>query len=222
MIVDLLQLTNHSNYILGKAIGTCIGKELASDKGIANAIKSGHYSILEHIYCTFRIQGVSIVLLGQLTRHRHASYSVESKRYVKVDKNTNWYVVPGLYNKEINKEYHKIMRNIIENYEKLISLGMDKEHARYVLPYGTATNIIMSMNLRAFIEQSRQRLCGRASDEIRIMYNKMREQLGKQLPWVKALALPKCYFNKCTETKHCNSLPEYTDYKPIKDTLNNE
>ena len=179
MQVTLLNATDIN--VANTAASCCTGKvDNPSPTSLNNALKSGHLSVSEHIYLTFEIKGISRACLAQLTRHRHASFSVESQRYVDINIDTDWYVVPPSIeqaDKSIQEAYHRIMRKTALYYQELMCEGVPREDARFMIPNACKTNLIMSMNLRAFIEQCHKRLCNKAQWEIRKLYQTMRNEL---------------------------------------------
>lgn len=150
-------------------------------KLLEKIIKSGHLSILEHYSFTFAIEDVSVALLGQLTRHRLASFTVQSLRYNDMTKeDINISIPEGLKYEDINNIYLKSISDSYNNYIKLIEKGYKPQTARYVLPQGIETNIIMTMNLRELFHFLDLRNCNRADDEIHelaiFIYNICKEQ----------------------------------------------
>lgn len=143
---------------------------LDAKKIIENIIKSEHLSILEHYSFTFSITNVSVALLGQLTRHRLASFAAQSLRYNNLTKDENInIVIPEELNEninDINNIYYKSISDSYNNYTKLIEKGYKPQTARYVLPQGIETNLIMTMNIRELFHFFDLRYCNRADDEI--------------------------------------------------------
>jgi thymidylate synthase (FAD) len=105
----------------------------------------GHFGPFEHNTAVIRVEGVSRVVMAQVTRHRHMSFDVQSQRYV--DFSDVEPVVPHVNN--YADEVAAQMEDAIESYNEWVENGMDKEKARYVLPLGTPVNMTMSGNLRA-------------------------------------------------------------------------
>ena len=148
----------------------------------------GHESPIEHVSFTFGIEGVSRALLAQITRHRIASFSVQSQRYVKnkdefylpkeIEENT---LAKEIYNESINKSfesYIKLVDLLQENYIKkgLKIKDAEKkaiENARYILPNASETKMIVTMNVRSLKNFFRLRCCNRAQDEIRAVADEM-------------------------------------------------
>jgi thymidylate synthase (FAD) len=112
-------------------------------------IGEGHESIVEHVSVTFDISGISRACSHQLVRHRIASYSQESQRYV--DMSAPEFVIPPSVaaNPEAQAVWDRFMEQVAAAYHRLRELGVRKEDARFVLPNATATRIIVTMNLRS-------------------------------------------------------------------------
>lgn len=172
----------------------------------------------ESVYCVnvknhiifIRRNGVSLWCgncLAQLSRHRHISLSVRSQRY---NNESNFeYVMP----KEISMDEHdenyfmKGMNKINEWYNTMIENGIKPEDARYILPNACCTELYMTANARALIEMSYLRLCRRAQDEIRTMFQEIKNQVATVCPEVSQYMVPKCEKNPdypfCDEKKGC-------------------
>ena len=170
------------------------------EKLVRFVVKSGHLSTTEHISFTFAIEGVSRALTHQLVRHRIASYSQQSQRYVMFKDNFD-YITPKAIEKnklarEVFKDFIKISK---ETYDKLISLGIDKEDARYVLPNASETKIIVTMNARELLHFFSLRLCRRAQWEIREMAKLMLKRVRQVCPIIFEDAGPDCIRTKCSE-----------------------
>lgn len=175
--------------------------------------KTGHMSVFEHAYFTFRVAEISRACLAQLTRHRHFSFSVRSQRYC--DESTIGCIIPPTVTEE---QYDILMQSYsdsIDKYAFLTSSGMAKEDARMVLPNAAETELYVSMNARALIEASHLRLCNRAQDEIRTMFGKMKEEVEQVSPEIAEMMVPKCELNKnypfCTELKSCGKHPPLSE-----------
>lgn len=150
---------------------------------IKQIIRHGHTSTLEHINFTFSIEGISRACLAQLTRHRIASYSVRSQRYVK---GVQW--AEGVNDMENEPMIQDHLSKIEELYEALLSVGYSAEDARMILPNQAATNLVMTINLRSFINLWQVRRPGtHAQHEIAALVNAMREQIINVEPWVAEL-----------------------------------
>ncbi len=185
----------------------------------------GHESPIEHASFTFGIEGVSRALLAQITRHRIASYSVQSQRYVKLDQFE--YVLPPEIeaNEEAARIYIDSMERAQKDYDRLteilskkheaelIAEGVDPkkakkdaekraiEDARFVLPNACATKMIVTMNARSLYNFFAHRCCHRAQWEIREVANQMLAQCKQVAPDLFAKAGPPCAFGPCKEGK---------------------
>ena len=201
-------LNSYANENIAKlAAANCVGKlDNPTDKGLQVAVNSGHYSVLEHLPLTFLIEDVSRVTEVQLVRHRIASYSIRSGRYTKANNNKSWYQIPKSIknNDSIVKLFTEMNENIYSFYTAMIEHGIPKEDARYILPQGLLTDIVVSMNARAFIEQCEKRLCKKAQWEIREMFTQMKECIKDIYPIVYEQLEPPCAKGGCTEVYSCN------------------
>ncbi|MDR3112125.1 MAG: FAD-dependent thymidylate synthase [Elusimicrobiota bacterium] len=167
-------------------------------------ISSGHHSVLEHAVFTFAIEGVSRSLLAQLTRHRIASFSVQSQRYVKFSQGIE-FVKPITItkNKELSKKFSETLRNIESLYEEFLRAGIPAEDARYVLPNACATKIILTMNARELRHFFALRCCNRSQWEMNAMAIQMLILAKKSAPLLFAKAGPNCVRGNCSEHKPC-------------------
>lgn len=201
-------LNSYANEDIAKlAAANCVGKlDNPTDKGLQVAVNSGHYSVLEHLPLTFLIEDVSRVTEVQLVRHRIASYSIRSGRHTKVNNNKPWYQIPKSIenNNSIVKLFTEMNENIYSFYTAMIEQGIPKEDARYILPQGLLTDIVVSMNARAFIEQCEKRLCKKAQWEIREMFTQMKECIKDIYPTVYEQLEPPCAKGGCIEVYSCN------------------
>ena len=161
-------------------------------------LSMGHESPLEHITFTFTASGVSRALLAQLTRHRMASYSVQSQRYVKL---SDFPVVtpPSVAeNPEATALFAQAMEEAKQAYAKLSAL-VPAEDARFVLPNACGTQLIFTMNARSLLNFFRHRCCNRAQWEIRELAERMLELVTPAAPSVFRCAGAGCVTGKCPE-----------------------
>ena len=185
----------------------------------------GHASPIEHASFTFGIEGVSRTLLAQITRHRIASFSVQSQRYVR-EKGFE-YVVPPEIDKipaarakfiqameDDQRTYEELTAVLMEGYLKeLLEQGVPEktarskaekhaiEDARYVLPNACATRIVMTANARSLKNFFRLRCCNRAQWEIRALAEEMYKQVYAVAPTLFGHCGPACVDGVCTEGK---------------------
>jgi len=172
----------------------------------------GHLSPVEHASFTFGVEGVSRSLLAQITRHRIASFSVQSQRYVSQKSHgegTFNYIVPPRI-KELGEEYVKKfeeqMKQIQIWYDEWIeALGnqgeKSNEDARFVLPNAAETKFVVTMNARELLHFFSLRCCNRAQWEIRNLAIEMLKQVKEVAPNLFKNAGPGCVRGKCPEGK---------------------
>lgn len=160
-------------------------------------VSSGHTSTLEHISFTFAIENVSRALSAQLTRHRAGfSYSVQSQRYVKLSSESRSggfdYAMPEKIEKaehtgngdEVQSAFRYAMESAQDWYDHLIDLGIPQEDARAVLPNATATNLVLTVNLRALLDFYSKRKPGNgAQAEIAELAERLKEEVLIVEPW---------------------------------------
>ena len=185
MNVTIMGATPAPIAVISLAAGNCYGKHDVSEKRIRNCVKAGHTSILEHASVTFSIEGVSRACMAQLTRHRMASFCIESQRYCKYDRDFfygSWYVTPPAFKEDesLRTRFIIAMRESGVAYRKAIKDGVKPEDARYLLPEATKTNIVMTMNLREIFHFFDLRLDKAAQWEIRDLAALMREAVENE------------------------------------------
>ena len=172
---------------------------------IKKLMDMGHESVLEHVSFTFGIEGVSRVLLAQLTRHRIASFSVQSQRYVSYEKGFG-YIIPDsivALGEEAVTRYKNQMDTIESWYidwQKQLGTGeKSNEDARFVLPNACETRIIVTMNVRELRHFFSLRMCSRAQWEIRKMAEEMFRLCFETAPALFINAGPACLRGRCPE-----------------------
>jgi thymidylate synthase (FAD) len=167
---------------------------------LKKTIASGHHSVIEHANFTFCISGVSRALTHQLVRHRIASFSQQSQRYVKFN-NPSFVTPPSIEkNESANQEYQNFMENAWRIYQSLVEAGINAEDARFVLPNATTSAITVTMNARELRHFFSLRCCSRAQWEIRQMAWEMLEQAKKAAPNIFENAGPDC--DHCLEPNY--------------------
>lgn len=168
----------------------------------------GHQSPLEHCTFTFGIEGVSRALSHQLVRHRLASYSQKSQRYVKEGQFE--YIVPPtiLENYADCGVFKDLMEHCQEAYTYFINNGIPAEDARFVLPNACETKLVMTMNIRSLLHFFEERCCNRAQWEIRQMADRMLEICKEVAPNLFMKAGASCVRGKCKEGKMCCGNPK--------------
>lgn len=162
-------------------------------KILRRVMSYGHHSVIEHASFTFSVEGVSRALTHQLVRHRLASYTQQSQRYVTYE-TLEHYVTPKsiLENEEAKKIYDDALMNISGTYQKLLNQGVPKEDARFILPNAAKTNILITMNARELRHFFNLRCCERSQWEIREMATEMLKQVKRVAPAIFEDAGPSC------------------------------
>lgn len=173
-------------------------------------LSMGHESVMEHATFTFAVEGVSRVLLAQLTRHRLASFSVQSQRYVSYEKGFGYIVPPKIeaLGADAVAAYQAQMAQMHEWYvawqEKLGACGEGaNEDARFVLPGACETRLMVTMNVRELRHFFSLRMCNRAQWEIRALATEMHRLCMEVAPALFADAGPSCLKGVCSEDEKC-------------------
>lgn len=229
MKVKILSHTPNIENVIGSAGRLCYSKvgvdELLqkhskedNERFVKMLADMGHESPLEHVSFTFAVEGISRACSHQLVRHRIASYSQQSQRYVDL-KETFEYVTPPELEKSLT--YKSVMKSVHENYVFLVGLleeryvrqGMNKreankkaiEDARYILPNACETKLVFTMNVRTLLNFFEKRCCSRAQWEIRYLANEMLKQCREISPILFNSAGATCNRGYCKEGKmSCN------------------
>lgn len=191
--------------IAGMAAAQCTNSS-SPKKALMHSMQSGHDSVLEHATYSFLIEGVSRVLLAQLTRHRIASFSVKSQRYV--DMGDEGFIMPKSIsrNDAMRTRYLDLLIETKALYKDMLTEGIPKEDARYILPECTTTDLIVSMNARELKHFFSLRCCNRAQWEIRELADRMLELCRIAAPELFRVAGPSCVTDGvCYETKSCGN-----------------
>ena len=191
--VKLLDYTPEPERVVAMAARLCysaagaeeLAERLSEEKVremVRKMVKIGHGSTLEHASFTFGIEGVSRVLTHQLVRHRIASYSQQSQRYV-MERAFEVITPPTVAaDPRAQERFAALMATIQAAYNELVDLGVHQEDARYVLPNAAETKILVTMNARSLLHFFNLRCCYRAQWEIREMANLMLAEVQKVAP----------------------------------------
>jgi len=212
MKVRLINYTKDPEKIVAQSARLCYSalgieelREKLSDESIIKLVKKimklGHYSVLEHVTFTFAIEGISRVTSHQLVRHRLASFSQQSQRYVKINKEGFPYIIPKSI--ERDKKLAKIFIDSIKEldgiYQLLLDHNIKAEDARYILPQAVTTKMIVSVNARELLHIFKLRCCSRAQWEIREVAMKMLKEVKSIAPTIFENAGPPCILGPCPE-----------------------
>lgn len=201
MLVTLIQATPDPINTIAKIASICYDSDPKNPLGLVKHLyRNGHHSVFEHIYFTFKIEGISRACSHQLVRHRHCSFTQRSQRYCSED--GFGVVIPSTIAKvDVKGGYMGLVDTIAENYEELQYIGIPNEDARYVLPNACETSLYLSCNLRELIHMSNERLCMRAQWEIRELVSRMVNLVPSEL-WF--MLVPKCKSGRIICNNPCN------------------
>jgi len=190
MKVELLQITPSAEIFIARCARISRAKtdNLPIEEAralIRKLIKLGHESVLEHAVASFYIEGISRVCLAQLTRHRIASFTVESHRYAKPKREA---ILPPTITRSDDQSLKKMIEILIDNaflvYENLIASGIPKEDARFFLPQAIPTSLIMTANFREWRHILKLRTGKDAQWEIRSLSLEILKILHQHAPSV--------------------------------------
>ena len=227
MNVVLLSHTPEPDAVVAAAARICYRDVAASEllKGeernlsrslIEDLFRSGHTSTFEHVSFTFGIDGLSRVSSHQLVRHRVASFSQQSQRYVKMSADPEAVIIPPTVrdNPEALAVFNEAVRKSQEAYRFMVEAGIPKEDARFILPHGHSTRLVMTMNARELHHFFSLRLCRRAQWEIHELARKMLILCRQKAPVLFEKAGPACIFGRCNEARTCGK-----PYRDMEDLL---
>lgn len=187
-----------------------------NEKFVKMLADMGHESPLEHVSFTFAVEGISRACSHQLVRHRIASYSQQSQRYVNLNETFDYIIPPNISNfldtetvfnnaiKDIKRYYNYLVNSLELEY---IDNGLNKrdaekkaiEDARYILPNACETKLVFTMNVRTLLHFFEKRCCTRAQWEIRDMANEMLRLCREVSPILFNNAGPTCKRKECPE-----------------------
>ncbi|MBO4975960.1 MAG: FAD-dependent thymidylate synthase [Bacteroides sp.] len=205
MKVTLIQATPNPIETIAQIASICYDSDPSNAMGLVKHLyRNGHHSVFEHIYFTFKIEGISRACSHQLVRHRHCSFTQRSQRYCSED--GFGVVVPKTIH-EIDQKggYANLMHTITENYEELQFHNVPNEDARYILPNACETSLYLSCNLRELIHLANERLCLRAQWEIRNLVKAMVDQVPTELHF---MLVPKCKSGRIICHENCGGKKE--------------
>jgi len=234
--VELLRYTPEGEKLVASAAKLCYSPigidkieenldEEKVDKFLNMLMDLGHESPIEHVTFTFGVEGVSRVLTHQLVRHRIASFSQQSQRYVKLEQ-FDYIIPPSIENipkakemyikaMEEDQKYYNEITDILyeEHFEKFLKKGynekkamsmaekMSIEDARYIFPNACETKIVFTMNTRSLFNFFRLRCCNRAQWEIRNLATEMLKEVKRVYPILFKNIGPSCLTGPCPEGK---------------------
>lgn len=193
MKVTLIQQTPNPVETIAQIASICYDSKPKNPEAMVKKLYlNGHHSVFEHIWFTFKVEGISRACSHQLVRHRMAAVTQRSQRYVEEKDLTKACVTPYDITMEADALalYEKTIRKTGAAYEELIHMhSVPKEDARFLLPNACATEMYFSCNLRELIHIANERLCSRAQWEIREVVTQMCSLADESVRW---MLVPKC------------------------------
>jgi thymidylate synthase (FAD) len=187
-------------------------------KFVEKLMQMGHMSPVEHASFTFAVEGISRACSHQLVRHRLASYSQQSQRYVSEEEGFDYIIPPSIkQDRELAGYFEEFMKQAQQAYNhvagKLAAKGLKGEaanqDARFILPNACETKIIITMNARELLHFFAQRCCNRAQWEIRAMAIEMLRLVAGIAPTIFENAGPACLKGRCPEGGYtCGKIKE--------------
>lgn len=211
MYIELIKYTPEPEKTVAIAARVCYSPRNAKEiyenmsdeevkKLIRFLIKAGHHSAIEHASFTFIVDGISRACSHQLVRHRLASYSQQSQRYIKYKRNLE-YVTPQSIKdrKDLYQKFEEFQQQSFNLYKYFLKNKISSEDARYVLSNAFPTQIIITMNARELLHLFTLRCCERAQWEIREMAYRMLNKVKKVAPTIFEHAGPSCFRGRCPE-----------------------
>ena len=185
MQVTLIQQTPAPIETISKIASICYDSDPKNHLGLVKHLyRNGHHSVFEHIYFTFKIEGISRACSHQLVRHRMCSFTQRSQRYCSED--GFGYVTPPTMSEDSMKGDMNYIELCYKDYQEH---GVPNEDARYLLPNACETSLYLSCNLRELIHIANERLCTRAQWEIRDLVKQMVSLVDPSLQF---MLVPKC------------------------------
>jgi thymidylate synthase (FAD) len=169
--------------------------------------------LLPHLTYVYAIEGISRACSHQLVRHRTASYSQQSQRYISVRRLRERVVVPPSVSEKALEEYLSLVEGASDAYTGLIDRGVPREDARFVLPNATETSLLFTIDGRSLLHFFGVRCCNRAQWEIRALADRMLSEVRREEPALYNLAGPYCYqLGFCPEGRFtCGKMDEVVE-----------
>lgn len=209
MKVTLIQQTPNPVDVIVKAASICYDSHPSKKMGMVKFLyANGHHSPFEHVWFTFKVEGISRACSHQLVRHRLASFTQRSQRYC--EENAFDYVVPDSIKKnpEAYDKYLKAIMAVNDAYCDMVHLDeIKREDARFLLPNACTTEMVISMNLRELMHMANERMCVRAQWEIREVVTRMAALVDDSISW---MLVPKCKTGYAICNTPCEGRTGYT------------
>lgn len=200
MKVTLIQATEKPIETIAQIASICYDSDPKNPLGLVKHLyRNGHHSVFEHIYFTFKIEGISRACSHQLVRHRHCSFTQRSQRYCSED--GFGYVRPN----STDNLFDTYVSGIESWYKQMQNAGIPNEDARYILPNACETSLYLSCNLRELIHMANERLCSKAQWEIRELVQQMVYCVNADL-WF--MLVPKCKSGRIICNSPCRRISD--------------
>jgi thymidylate synthase (FAD) len=201
MRVELISHTADPARLCGEAAAVCTNS-VKPESSLRHSVEAGHESVLEHAVFTFRVEGLSRAALAQLTRHRLASFDVQSQRYVRIH-GVDLVMPETIRSSDFYVEAGSLMKDVMNLYQRMVDAGIPAEDARYITPQAVPTVLVMTMNARELRHFFSLRCCNRAQWEIRHLADEMLTICRQVAPELFEGAGPGCVAGYCKEKKPC-------------------
>lgn len=225
MKVRLIAHTPEPERLIAAAARLCYSDRLVSDlmsslhsDEVARLVRmlkrTGHLSPLEHVSFTFSVEGLSRAALAQFTRHRMASFSVQSQRHIK-STHAGWIVPPAIDGDEAARhEFERLVQASADSYDRLLAMGIKREDARFCLPQAAPTSLIVTMNARELLWVARLRMCHTSQWEVRRVVAHMARLARAAAPVLLERIGPPCrQEGRCSEHSPCALLSRLTRFR---------
>ncbi len=186
---------------------------------LAKDFNFNNEDLRQHLSFTFAVEGISRACSHQLVRHRLASFSQKSQRYVAIKKLEKHVIIPESIKKGMSQPFNTFIESASEIYSKLIDSGVPKEDARFILPNATETSILITIDGRALLHFFGLRCCYRAQWEIKAIADEMLKKIRSVEPELYRKAGPYCFqLDYCPEGRFsCGKMKEvFEQYRNLE------
>ena len=213
-MIKVLNATRNPITFMGKVAGVCYNSDIENadknyKRGLKN-IKDNHGRVMEYVDIVIEVDGYSARTIRQIYTHVIGTSRLSaSTRYIDYSGDNFIYYTPKsiLEDKDALHTYDKCMDNILENYNTLLNMGIDKEDVANILPLGLNQKMVLKINFRALLHLAEMRLCERAYVEVRDFVKELIDKISQiDDEWAELMKfmLPKC--KTCTEKENCPRL----------------
>jgi len=220
MQIELLTYTPEPELVVAAAARLCYSNSsiealleksrIERDAFLEKITSLGHLSVLEHVSFSFGVEGISRACSHQLVRHRLASYSQQSQRYVSHSKRFSAVTPDTIAERsDLNQRYQQMLDEIHGFYAEMIAAGIPAEDARFILPNAATTKLVVTMNGRELLHFFELRCCRRAQWEIQGLAKGMLKLVKPLAPILFDKAGPGCVHGGCPEgAMTCGAIKE--------------